>query len=118
MNGTDLNDDTEPQLPHGNADPAMYIELARLGGGDRAAEYLEKYLEGLNKIAQNHLNHDPVVEPDPIIQDLSERSPLSRAAALFIAIYNGSFIRLDSNWLMVERSEERRVGKECRSRWS
>ena len=29
-----------------------------------------------------------------------------------------AWLRRQRSWLVVERSEERRVGKECRSRWS
>ena len=27
-------------------------------------------------------------------------------------------LEIDDNWFIIDRSEERRVGKECRSRWS
>ena len=39
---------------------------------------------------------------------------LAFAILLFIVIYAASFILLKA----IKRSEERRVGKECRSRWS
>src|SRR2546430_9828368 len=42
------------------------------------------------------------------------------AASLYVSdLHGGSFRRvLPEGWSILRRSEERRVGKECRSRWS
>ena len=58
---------------------------------------------------QNHLNFEEEVQWASRIQALFN--------SLFIKVSNGSFSS-QSNALGFCRSEERRVGKECRSRWS
>src|SRR5574341_1490207 len=42
---------------------------------------------------------------------------LAQAWAVLLREYDGA-IGLDWTWQVADRSEERRVGKECRSRWS
>ena len=36
----------------------------------------------------------------------------------FTAIYQDGKVKMNGQWFDAGRSEERRVGKECRSRWS
>ena len=60
---------------------------------------------------------------DGIQQGLQQGKSLGLAASvrflnIFIADYYGFLGNLVKSFFFAERSEERRVGKECRSRWS
>ena len=46
------------------------------------------------------------------------KSKKSRYTAMFISIFLPKLVTMGWNVSEVNRSEERRVGKECRSRWS
>src|ERR1051326_5927602 len=50
------------------------------------------------------------------ISCLSNLRQIGTAATLYMADYNGSLFHHHDGWVLDDRSEERRVGKECRSR--
>jgi hypothetical protein len=61
-------------------------------------------------------DHDPMTDHDPLDEDLSSLTLTIRAATC-----DRARLLLDVEIVSegrVVRSEERRVGKECRSRWS
>ena len=49
------------------------------------------------------------------LRDLATQSPILLA---LIAIFSCTPLYIEQDWFAEIRSEERRVGKECRSRWS
>ena len=63
--------------------------------------------EGLARLGEAMVDKDPLVEP--------ESQPELPTAGY---TYFGQFIDHDLTLDLTSRSEERRVGKECRSRWS
>src|SRR2546422_10967366 len=74
-----------------------------------------------------HRRRDPLAapDPDPGLPDLRRRGERERAGDLVVAVLlrragDGVPLRefLPHREPLEDRSEERRVGKECRSRWS
>ena len=71
---------------------------------------MDQYLE------QNLLQDDPILEK---ISQASEAAGLvPHAVTPLQAEFLALLIRISGARTVLERSEERRVGKECRSRWS
>src|SRR3712207_5898539 len=98
--------------------PLLTVAAARLAGG--AGEAAHKLAAAVEFIHTATLLHDDVVD--------SSRLRRGKVAAHLIwgapsSVLVGDFLFARAFELMVEtgsmqRSEERRVGKECRSRWS
>ncbi len=89
------NDESELNFP-------LYIELARMTGSDAAVVTLECYFEDTARLAHNFLSCGGETEDDPPIEPLQHSSTLYRAGRLFMAIYNGSYIRLNEKWAFQE----------------
>ena len=73
-------------------------------------------IQVLDQKTINQIAAGEVVErPSAVVKELMDNSLDAGASAITIEIKEGgiSMIRITDN-----RSEERRVGKECRSRWS
>src|SRR5258708_39362012 len=72
------------------------------------------------RAAQDHQQGFEPVERSPLQPPLSlqHQRALVRHTLLRLRGLQGYFTALISCWILAARSEERRVGKECRSRWS
>ena len=90
-----------------------WLRLSSFGLGGVAASWLLKQ-DGLLAAEPRTALEKPELEPT--IHDLSPKAPLHEAKAhAMISMYMlGGPSQID----LFDRSEERRVGKECRSRWS
>ena len=82
-----------------------------------------KYSRGLDQYAGRMIfANDQLIERDVVSDDLKKRGvifqPLERAMVEHADVFRKYLMSTEATLGSAKRSEERRVGKECRSRWS
>src|SRR2546430_15165466 len=91
------------------ARPGRFRE--RCAGGGRRTAYVHSVIQRLHTYVPEHQTAAPSRSP-PSDQELHD------AALQFVRKISGFHAPSQANEAAFNRSEERRVGKECRSRWS
>jgi len=96
---------------------------AAIGSGRRAAWHIHRTLTGEDLFPPPEV---PVAKSTGIMMHVFSHAPRQRGEVLppaarrlnFVEVRRGLFDDVERHPAAMERSEERRVGKECRSRWS
>src|SRR2546426_12482504 len=93
---------------------ALHNTVERVSGDQRLLPILQHV--ALSNKHINHLGMGPYILADAKPVDAGGVEATKKA--FFAAVDRGLYNAADHHFLWLWRSEERRVGKECRSRWS
>src|SRR3546814_11682053 len=97
----------------------VVLKLDHLG-----AETIQKRLPSIREIAIKFANVDPIKDPIPVVPTIHYQMGgiPTNIYGQVVSVANGETTPVNGLYAIGERSEERRVGKECvstcRSRWS